>query len=213
MITIKNKIFNKKNLPAILSITAGCVTGAIVLTMNLAAVKADNLANDTASKTISVIEVDTTSIEPDSEDIASRYIDTDLYASDTESTKDSDTEIETEIDTVDEVSYVEIDSSNWSNNTDNFYEASYLRYAGVINWNGYLWTWYTTQEFPGQHLGIPGRSEDENGYICDENDYICIASSDLSKGTVIDTPFGKQGKIYDCGCSHGVLDVYVNWTV
>lgn len=91
------------------------------------------------------------------------------------------------------------------------YTASDFRYAGVIYWNGYRWTWYSQQVLPGPGLNIPGRHVDANGYVCDGNDYICLASSTLSRGTVVNTPFGKQGKVYDSGCAAGTLDVYTNW--
>lgn len=82
---------------------------------------------------------------------------------------------------------------------------------GIINWGGWSWTFYSQQVLPGEGLTIPGRYVDYNGYVCDENDYICLASSSLDKGTVVDTPFGKMGKVYDCGCPTYILDVYVDW--
>lgn len=91
------------------------------------------------------------------------------------------------------------------------YSGSYFKKMGVINWNGYRWTYYSQRVLPGGGLKIPGRHVDENGYVCDENNYICIASNDLKKGTVISTPFGKSGKVYDCGCASGTVDVYVAW--
>lgn len=91
------------------------------------------------------------------------------------------------------------------------YSATYFKRMGVINWNGWRWTWYSQKVLPGGGLKIPGRHVDSNGYVCDKNDYICLASSTLSKGTVVKTPFGKKGKIYDSGCARGTLDVYVNW--
>ena len=83
---------------------------------------------------------------------------------------------------------------------------------GIIEWGGWSWTYYSEVYMPGTTLPIPGRWTDENGYVCDENNYICLASSSLSKGTIVDTPFGKMGKVYDCGCLSYILDVYVNWT-
>lgn len=82
---------------------------------------------------------------------------------------------------------------------------------GIIDWGGWCWTFYSQQAMPGEGLIIPGRHIDYNGYVCDENDYICLASSSLDKGTVVDTPFGKMGKVYDCGCLNYILDVYVDW--
>lgn len=91
------------------------------------------------------------------------------------------------------------------------YSASTFKKLGVIYYGGYRWTWYSEKVLPGGGLNIPGRHSDSNNYICDENDYICLASNDLSKGAIVNTPFGKQGKIYDCGCDSGTLDVYVSW--
>lgn len=86
--------------------------------------------------------------------------------------------------------------------------ASDLQSSGVIYWGGWRWTWYSQNVLPGGGLSIPGRHIDESGYVCDENDYICLAATSLSQGTVVDTPFGKQGKVYDSGCAYGTLDVY-----
>jgi hypothetical protein len=83
--------------------------------------------------------------------------------------------------------------------------------AGVIYWSGWRWTWYSQNVLPGGGLRIPGRHVDDMGYVCDENDYICLAATSLSKGVIVDTPFGKQGKVYDSGCAYGTLDVYVSW--
>ena len=93
------------------------------------------------------------------------------------------------------------------------YTASDFQYLGVITWGGSKWTYYSQRVLPGTGLNIPGRHVDENGFVCDENDYICLAAdlSYISRGTVIDTPFGKQGKIYDTGCAYGVVDCYCDW--
>ena len=91
------------------------------------------------------------------------------------------------------------------------YTPDQFQSLGVIYYGDYRWTWYSERVLPGGGLKIPGRRTDENGYICDEDGYICLASSTLSKGTILNTPFGKQGKIYDCGCAVGIIDVYVSW--
>lgn len=103
---------------------------------------------------------------------------------------------------------VENDNSPESDLT---YSASYFKKMGVINWNGWRWTWYSERVLPDKGLHIPGRRTDDNGYVCDEDGYICLASVSLSEGTIVDTPFGKQGKVYDSGCPKGTLDVYTNW--
>lgn len=93
------------------------------------------------------------------------------------------------------------------------YSASYFKQAGVLNWGGSKWTWYSEKILPGEGLYIPGRHLDENGYVCDENGYICCAAdlSYIPRYTVIETPLGKLGKIYDTGCAYGVIDIYCNW--
>lgn len=90
------------------------------------------------------------------------------------------------------------------------YSASYFRQMGVIWWNGWRWTWYSERVLPGTGLNIPGRHT-SGGYVRDGNGYICLASDALSYGTVIETPFGAYGKVYDCGCGYGTIDVYVGW--
>lgn len=98
-----------------------------------------------------------------------------------------------------------------SETSEALYSASKFMNMGVIYWNGWRWTWYSERVLPGSGLNIPGRHADSSGYICDGNDYICLSSSSLSKGTVIATPFGKSGKVYDTGCASDTIDIYVNW--
>ena len=91
------------------------------------------------------------------------------------------------------------------------YTSAEFLYHGVVNWGGWRWTWYSQNVLPGGALDIPGRHVDESGYICDEYGFICLASGSLEKGTVVETPFGKKGKVYDCGCAADTLDVYTNF--
>ena len=92
-----------------------------------------------------------------------------------------------------------------------YYSATCFKKMGVIYWGKYKWTWYSQKALPGKGLKIPGRHVDDNGYVCDNSGYICLASCDIPKGTVINTPFGKQGKIYDYCPRSGTIDVYVNF--
>ncbi len=95
---------------------------------------------------------------------------------------------------------------------DDIIAASDFYFDGVEFWGDYRWTYYSEQVLPGGGLDIPGRHTDENGYVCDAYDNICLASDFLEKGTVVATPFGKNGRVYDCGCGDNItLDVYVNW--
>lgn len=91
------------------------------------------------------------------------------------------------------------------------YTPSYFSKAGILHYGGWTWTWYSQNVLPGGGLRIPGRHVDNKGYVCDKYNYICLASSDLPYGTVVSTPFGKYGRVYDSGCSSGILDVYVAW--
>lgn len=102
------------------------------------------------------------------------------------------------------------ETSNNSNSSQ-LYSAKDFKRLGVIHWGGWRWTWYSQRVLPGGGLKIPGRHVDSNGYICDKNGYICLASNSLAKGTIVDTPFGKQGKVYDCGCAADTLDVYTDF--
>lgn len=91
------------------------------------------------------------------------------------------------------------------------YSASYFKSAGVIYWGGWRWTWYSQRVLPGRGLRIPGRHVNANGYVVDANERICLASSKLSKGTIVSTPFGAEGCVYDSGCPSNTLDVYTNF--
>ena len=93
------------------------------------------------------------------------------------------------------------------------YNPSDFIWMGVINWGGSKWTYYSERILPGEGLNIPGRHTDEDGFVCDEDGYIVLAAdrSYIPQYTIIDTPFGRQGKLYDCGCAYGVIDVYTNW--
>ena len=91
------------------------------------------------------------------------------------------------------------------------YSPAQFMNLGVIYWGDFRWTWYSENVLPGGGLNIPGRHTNDLGYVCDGDGYICLASSDYSNGTIFDTPFGGQGRVYDSGCDSGTLDVYVSW--
>lgn len=95
--------------------------------------------------------------------------------------------------------------------TDAAYAPSDLYTQGRLCYGDYQYTWYSERVLPGHGLAIDGRHTDDEGFVCDGDGYICVASGSLEKGTVVDTPFGREGKVYDCGCPSNVLDIYVNW--
>ena len=106
---------------------------------------------------------------------------------------------------------IEEEESTSQVNQEALYSASYLKQMGVITWNNYRWTWYSQKVLPGGGLNIPGRHVDENGYVCDENGRICLASGFVDKGTVVSTPFGKEGCVYDYCATANTYDVYTNF--
>lgn len=81
---------------------------------------------------------------------------------------------------------------------------------GVVFYNGHRETYYSQKVLPGGGLNIPGRHVAEDGTIRDADGYICVASSDLPWGTIVETSLGT-GKVYDCGCASGTIDVYTDW--
>lgn len=81
-------------------------------------------------------------------------------------------------------------------------------HKGVINWNGYAYTYYSQRVLAGGGLQIPGRHVNADGFIADGDGFIVLAGS-AAKGTVYPTPFGAYGKIYDRGTTGNHLDVYV----
>ena len=98
-------------------------------------------------------------------------------------------------------------------NSDAVYSSSEFQNTGVIDWGSYEWTYYSELILPGEGLDIPGRHTTEDGYVCDGDGYVVLAADldMLPRYSVVDTPFGRTGKVYDTGCSYGTLDVYVGW--
>lgn len=82
-----------------------------------------------------------------------------------------------------------------------------LKFKGVIHWGGYKFTYYSQSVLPGGGLTIPGRHVNSNGYVADGDGYIVLAN-DAPRGTIINTPFGGPGKVYDRGTVGNHYDVY-----
>lgn len=94
----------------------------------------------------------------------------------------------------------------------NIMEDHLTRSNGVVYCFGHRETWYSTNEAAGQATAreIPGKHVADDGTIRDGDGFICVASSDLPFYTIVMTSVGV-GKVYDCGCSSGTIDVYTNW--
>ena len=82
-----------------------------------------------------------------------------------------------------------------------------IRFLGVINWNGFKYTYYSQSVLPGGGLRIPGRHVSADGFVCDGDGYIVVAN-DRPKGSVVPTPFGRDGKVYDRGTYGNHIDIY-----
>jgi hypothetical protein len=91
-------------------------------------------------------------------------------------------------------------------------EGHLTRSNGSIRVFGHRETWYSTNEPCGKATAkdIPGKHVAQDGTIRDVDGYICVASSDHRFYTIVMTSVGP-GKVYDCGCSHGTIDVYTTW--
>ena len=108
----------------------------------------------------------------------------------------------------------EVNNNTYDNySSDAIYAPSEFQTSGVIDWGGYEWTYYSELILSGEGLDIPGRHTTENGYVCDGDGYVVLAADldMLPRYSVVETPFGYTGKIYDTGCAYGTLDVYVGW--
>ena len=95
------------------------------------------------------------------------------------------------------------------------YTTSYARLTsskGAQYYNGHKETYYSQRVLPGGSLYIPGRHVADDGTIRDGEGYIAVAAnpSFMSKGTKLITSLGPA-KVYDTGCSHGIIDIYVDW--
>ena len=94
------------------------------------------------------------------------------------------------------------------------YSPEYFEENGVIEYNGYYFTYYSELVMPGEGLYIPGRWTDEYGFVRDGNGNLCLASNTpdtMARFSTVYTPWGL-GVIYDYGTGNdAVIDVYVGW--
>lgn len=92
------------------------------------------------------------------------------------------------------------------------YSLSQFKFNGVVNWGGKKFTYYSQSVLPGGGLSIPGRHVNSGGYVSDGDGYIAVAANrSIPKGTIVNTPFGYKGKVYDicAGCSPNWIDIYI----
>lgn len=95
--------------------------------------------------------------------------------------------------------------SNITLTPEEFYE------MGIIDWNGWRFTWYSENVLPGGGLNIPGRWSDGD-FVRDGDGFLCVASNELPYGSEVETPFG-WARVYDAigdGVT-GIIDIYVSF--
>lgn len=94
------------------------------------------------------------------------------------------------------------------------YSPGYFKENGVIEYDGYYFTYYSERVLSGEGLYIPGRWTDEYGFVRDGNGCLCLASNTpetMDRFSTVYTPWGL-GVIYDYGTGNdSVIDVYVGW--
>lgn len=83
---------------------------------------------------------------------------------------------------------------------------------GAQYYNGNKETYYSQRVLPGNSLNIPGRHVADDGTVRDGDGFICVAANPAyrQRGDVLITSLGPA-KVYDTGCSYGIIDIYVNW--
>lgn len=153
-------------------------------------------------------EEDIRGLEQQVDEVNRKFYSQSLYENDSPTNEEIEPLVEEEV-IIEEEDVVEEAPTQVT--TEALYSASYLKQMGVITWNNYRWTWYSQKVLPGGGLSIPGRHVDENGYVCDENGRICLASGFVDKGTIVSTPFGKEGCVYDYCATANTYDVYTNF--
>ena len=109
----------------------------------------------------------------------------------------------------------EINSGRYKLEYSAFYNASpnaLSKNKGAIYYGAHKETYYSERVLPGTSLDIPGRHVADDGTVRDSDGYIAVAANTayLSRGAIVKTSMGPA-KVYDSGCSYGVIDIYTNW--
>ena len=131
-------------------------------------------------------------------------------------TEKKTTEATTEATTEESTGSVDINGYGWVQlqyfDTYHIMENHLTRRNGSIRVFGHRETWYSTNEAVGKATAreIPDKHIAEDGTIRDADGFVCVASSDLPFYSIVMTSVGP-GKVYDCGCSSGTIDVYTTW--
>lgn len=81
-------------------------------------------------------------------------------------------------------------------------------WSGVNYHDGRTETYYSSNVL--YHYRTPELTLDDEGFWRDSDGYYVVAASDMEQGATFEGSKGEC-KVYDCGCSDGVTDYYVNW--
>ena len=108
------------------------------------------------------------------------------------------------------------DTWNWDDvDYSKYYETDnpLTAWKGALYYGDHKETYYSQNVLPGGGLNIPGRHVCSfDGTVRDEEGYICVAAdpSFYPWGSIVETSLG-YGKVYDCGCAYGTIDIYCDW--
>ena len=95
-------------------------------------------------------------------------------------------------------------TSNSSN-----YSGGDFQSQGVINQNGYRYTYYSSNVL--RHYRTDEWTAGDDGIYRDSSGYVVVASDAHSQGSIVSTPFG-EGRVYDTGVGRNdTIDIYTNY--
>lgn len=95
-------------------------------------------------------------------------------------------------------------TSNSSNYSDGDFQSQ-----GVINQNGYRYTYYSSNVL--RHYRTDEWTAGDDGIYRDSSGYVVVASDAHPQGSIVSTPFG-EGRVYDTGVGRNdTIDIYTNY--
>lgn len=83
--------------------------------------------------------------------------------------------------------------------------ASEFRADGAEFWGNYRWKYCPESEL--KNTCDP--HHENNGFLCDRSDFIILVTDSIEEGTIVPTPFGRNGVIYSGASAEATINVYV----
>ena len=100
-------------------------------------------------------------------------------------------------------------SSPSSTTSSSNYSSGNFQSQGVINQNGYRYTYYSSNVL--RHYRTDEWNAGDDGIYRDSNGYVVVASDAHPQGSIVSTPFG-EGRVYDTGVGRNdTIDIYTNY--